>query len=401
MSSRGLWGDLTGVRPTKIVHKYLDLDIQPAMIIDLLQQRFRMSKGRAELLLQIAGANRFLVPCPENYDRQRSEVSLYIGIPYCSSRCVYCSFPSAILPADTGQIFSLLAAIGQDIEAVVKLMGNYGLKPRTLYIGGGTPTCLPVDAFRHLLKTVASLMPYSWLEYTVEAGRPESIDLDKLKMMRDFGVTRVSVNPQSMHESTLARIGRQHSREHVFQAVEMVRAVGINNLNMDLIAGLPGENAAQMIESLESVMALQPENITLHTLAVKRGAELSGEIAQIGLPSGELMTEMVESSRMMLLADNYRPYYLYRQKKSPGRLENVGYALTGAECIYNVDIIEERRTIIGIGPSAATKVIRSADWRLESLYFPKNIPTYIQAQARLFEKRDQLFDELFWKESVL
>jgi oxygen-independent coproporphyrinogen-3 oxidase len=379
----------------------LDHGVHFDSIVDLLQQRFRLSAGRADLLLEIASVNRHLVPCPEIFNPQQQEVSLYLGIPYCTSRCVYCSFPSAILPADTGQIFSLLTAIGQDIEAVVKLMGNYGLKPRALYIGGGTPTCLPADAFRRLLETIGRLMPYSWLEYTVEAGRPESIDAEKLKIMHDFGVSRISVNPQTMHEQTLRRIGRRHSMEQVLNAVAMVRSAGIKNVNMDLIAGLPGESALQMQESLEAVLGLRPENVTIHTLAVKRGADLNDEASQLLLPSGELMTEMVEASRTLLRASGYRPYYLYRQKNSPGRLENVGYSLPGTECFYNVDIMEERRTIIGIGPSAATKLILSSDWRLESLYFPKNIPTYIQTLPRLLEKREQLFEKIFWKESVL
>lgn len=405
----GPWGRLTGVRPSKIVHRCLDRGDTPEEIRRFLQSRYGASEERAALLTEISVRNRPQVPVPENYELHRAEVDLYIGIPYCSSRCVYCSFPSSILPTDTKQVFSLLTAIGQDIDAVVKLTGECGLTPRTLYIGGGTPTCLPFDAFRELMYMVQQAFPHPGLEFTVEAGRPDSIDPQKVKLMRQAGVTRVSVNPQSMRRETLDRIGRKHSPEQVTDAFYMLRDAGFQAINMDLIAGLPGEDAATVCRSVEQVLAMRPDNVTVHTLALKRGAEMREYPDVWELPTDQEMADMVADSRRLIRLAGYFPYYLYRQKNSPGRLENVGYSIPGAECIYNIDIIEERRTIIGMGPSAATKATVLTDWRLESLHFPKDIPTYLKTVGWLAEKRNQLLHrwhsgqlerDLLWKEPV-
>ena len=390
------WGILTGVRPAKIVHRLLDHGETPDSIQRGLQSRYGVSAWKASLLTEVAVNNRRFVPTPADCEQESRKVSLYLGIPYCSSRCVYCSFPSALLPVDEGQIVSLLQAIGQDIQAVVKLLSTCGLSPQSLYIGGGTPTCLPEKQFGQLLGWIRDAFDIPSLkEFTVEAGRPDSIDEAKLRLMREVGVTRVSVNPQTLQQRTLDRIGRRHRAGQTFSALRLVRDAGFRFVNMDLIAGLPGETPADLQSSLAQVLAHHPENITVHTLAIKRGAELRDCFDSAGLPEPRMVQEMVELSAAMIRAGGWSPYYLYRQKNSPGNMENVGYSKPGAECIYNIDIIEERRTIIGMGPSAASKAVCPEEWRLDSCHFPKDIPTYVKRIAELAAKRDQLIMNLF------
>ncbi len=390
------WGSLTGVRPAKIVHRLLDHGEAPDSIRRYLQSHYGVSTGKASLLTEVAVNNRRFVPTPADCEQESRKVSLYLGIPYCASRCVYCSFPSALLPADEGQIVSLLQAIGQDIQAVVKLLSTCGLSPQSLYIGGGTPTCLPEKQFGQLLGWIRDAFDIPSLkEFTVEAGRPDSIDEAKLRLMREVGVTRVSVNPQTLQQRTLDRIGRRHRAGQTFNALRLVRDAGFRFVNMDLIAGLPGETPADLQSSLAQVLAHHPENITVHTLAIKRGAELRDCFDSAGLPEPRMVQEMVELSAAMIRAGGWSPYYLYRQKNSPGNMENVGYSKPGAECIYNIDIIEERRTIIGMGPSAASKAVCPEEWRLDSCHFPKDIPTYVKRIAELIAKRDQLITNLF------
>ena len=390
------WGKLTGVRPTKIVHRLLDRGEHPDFIRDFLQTRYEVSTDKALLLIEVAVHNRRFVPTPETKEAESRKVSLYLGIPYCSSRCVYCSFPSALLPSDEGQIACLLQAIGQDIQAVVKLLSTCGLKAESLYIGGGTPTCLPEKYFGQLMDLIQSSFDTSALkEFTVEAGRPDSITREKADMIRRAGADRISVNPQTMQQRTLERIGRRHQAEQSLSALQIVRDAGFQLVNMDLIAGLPGEDLSDMQSTLTQVLAANPENITVHTLALKRGAELLNCTSASDMPAPAMVQSMVEEASARIRAGGWSPYYLYRQKNSPGMMENIGYTRPQAECIYNIDMIEERRTIIGMGPSSATKAIFQEEWRLDSCHFPKDIPTYITRISDLAAKRERLIADSF------
>ena len=396
MASAKPWGKLTGVRPAKIVHRRLDAGDSLAAIRGFLQEHYGVSEAKAALLAEVAANNRFLVPTPETAATESRRVSLYLGIPFCTSRCVYCSFPSALLPKDEEQIVCLLETIGQDIQAVVKLLSNFGMQAQTLYIGGGTPTSLPDAQFRRLLECLGEAFDIAGMrEFTVEAGRPDSVSREKLRSMKRCGVTRISINPQTMNQATLDRIGRRHRAAETLDAVKLARAEGFAEINMDLIAGLPGETPDQMSFSLEQVLSAEPENITVHTLAVKRGAPLHDAPDAAGLTPATIVRLMVEETSRQIRAAGYHPYYLYRQKNSPGELENVGYAKPGRECIYNVDIMEERRTIVGMGPSSASKAILPAEWRLNSRYFPKDISTYNQRIGELAAKREALIETIF------
>ena len=395
MNSGKPWGRLTGVRPTKIVHRRLDLGETPEAIQEFLRRNYEVSPEKAVLLTEVAAANRFLVPTPATAQEESRRVSLYLGIPYCVSRCTYCSFPSALLPADEGQIICLLEAIGQDIQAVVKLLSTCGMTAQSLYIGGGTPTCLPGIFFKTLLGQLGEAFDIASLkEFTIEAGRPDSINPEKLGWMRQAGVTRISVNPQSMSQITLDRIGRRHRVGQIPEAMQLAREAGFQRVNMDLIAGLPGETTEDMSASLAQVLAAAPENITVHTLALKRGAQLQETVLTADMPLPSTVQKMVAHTACKIRENGLKPYYLYRQKNSPGDMENVGYARPDSVCIYNVDMIEERRTIIGMGPSAASKAVSPEQWRLTSCHFPKDIPTYIKNIQHLTTKRDSLIRSL-------
>lgn len=396
MNESSPWGILNGVRPAKIVHRLMDRQENPAAIRQILVERYGLKPEKAELLTEVALNNRDRVPSPEAAAQERHQVSLYLGIPYCASRCTYCSFPSALLPADEEQIVCLLRAIGQDIQAVVKLLSNFGLTARTFYIGGGTPTCLPDRQLAVLLEQLTRAFDLSAMpEVTVEAGRPDSITPTKLALLRQAGVNRISVNPQTMQQRTLDRIGRKHSACQIFEALSQVRAAGFDVVNMDLIAGLPGENEQDMEDSLRQILTWRPENITVHTLALKRGAPMHEQGNADDLPAPETVRRMVAISAGTLREHGYSPYYLYRQKNSPGNMENVGYALPNRQCIYNIDIIEERRTLLGMGPAAASKAVDFGSWKLESCHFPKNIPAYIRTLDGLLQKRRRLLEPLF------
>jgi len=374
----------------------MDAGEHPEDIQNFLRDHYGVSAEKASLLTEIAAANRFLVPTPETAEQESRKVSLYLGIPYCTSRCIYCSFPSALLPADEGQIVCLLEAIGQDIQAVVKLLSTCGISAQSLYIGGGTPTCLPGEHFRKLLESLTEAFDIAGMkEFTVEAGRPDSISREKLSLMQRSGVTRISINPQSMNQVTLDRIGRRHRAADIPAALQLARELGFRLVNMDLIAGLPGETADDMKLSLSQVLAAEPENITVHTLAMKRGAPLQELLRPEDFPSPQAVRRMVSDTAREIRAAGLKPYYLYRQKNSPGNLENVGYAREGSICVYNVDMMEERRTIIGMGPSAASKAVVSEQWRLKSCHFPKDIPTYVNRIKDLIAKRDVLIQSLF------
>ncbi len=390
------WGKLTGVRPTKIAHRLLDQGESSEAIQQFLQTQYGVSARKAALLAEVAQHNRPFVPTPATKEAESRKVSLYLGVPYCSSRCTYCSFPSALLPTDEGQIACLLQAIGQDIQAVVKLLSACGLTLQSLYIGGGTPTCLPARFFSQLMGWISSAFDTTALkEFTVEAGRPDSIDREKVEQMRQAGVTRISVNPQTMQQRTLDCIGRRHQAEQTLSALNLVREAGFQLINMDLIAGLPGEDITDVRSSVMQVLAENPANVTVHTLALKRGAQLLDCAESAGLPDPETVQLMVEETAERIRTAGWKPYYLYRQKNSPGNMENVGYTLPTAECVYNIDMIEERRTIIGMGPSAASKAVYSEEWRLESCHFPKDISTYIKRIDDLTAKRDRLIQGIF------
>ena len=381
------WGILHGVRPTKIVHRWLRGGMTPDAAVQRLQEDYFCSAEKARLLTEVAVRQ---LPFLAHEDART--VGVYVGIPFCLSRCLYCSFPSHLLPGEN-TLRAFMDVLACDLAAAAEDVRTLGLTVGCIYIGGGTPTSLPDVFFAEMLKMVYNAFYGSSVrEFTVEAGRPDSMSAAKITAMKAYRVTRVSVNPQSMQERTLERIGRHHTPSDIVRMVQDIRASMDVHINMDVILGLPGETAEDVRATMTAVTALRPDDITLHALALKRGSRLRlmMETEHVALPSDAETMRMSAAATAAVRAAGYHPYYLYRQGYMSGDLENVGYARPGAESIYNIRIMEERQTIIGIGGAAATKVIGVRSGRLHSAFHAKDLVTYLRDIDVYIEKRRAL-----------
>ena len=345
------WGALTGVRPVKIPAKAMLAGATPAQAEKVLRDTYRVSPGRRKLAMDCAQAS---------LAAQRSlgehEVSLYVGIPFCPTRCAYCSFVSADVGRALKLIDPFLDALSREIRATGAMLADAGLRVRTVYFGGGTPTTLTAPQLDRLMGEIAEHIDLSaCTEYTVEAGRPDTITAEKLAVLKRRGCDRVSVNPQSMSDAVLAAMGRAHRAADILGAFALVRESGIGCVNMDLIAGLPGDSADGFRSSLDQVLSLAPENVTVHTLALKKGSRLmEGETP---LPPGEDVAAMLDYAWAALRESGQIPYYLYRQKYMSGSFENVGWCLPGTESLYNICMMEELHTIVSLGGGGVTKLV--------------------------------------------
>ena len=345
------WGALTGVRPVKIPAKAMLAGASPAQAEKVLRDTYRVSPGRRKLAMDCAQAS---------LAAQRSlgehEVSLYVGIPFCPTRCAYCSFVSADVGRSLKLIDPFLDALSREIRATGAMLARAGLRVRTVYFGGGTPTTLTAPQLDRLMGELAEHIDLSaCTEYTVEAGRPDTITAEKLAVLKRRGCDRVSVNPQSMSDAVLAAMGRAHRAADILRAFALVRESGIGCVNMDLIAGLPGDSADGFRASLDQVLSLAPENVTVHTLALKKGSRLmEGETP---LPPGEDVAAMLDYAWRALRESGQIPYYLYRQKYMSGSFENVGWCLPGTESLYNICMMEELHTIVSLGGGGVTKLV--------------------------------------------
>lgn len=380
------WGVLTGVRPGKLAHKLADAGISFEQMPAYLEERYRLPRAKGRLLAEICRLQKTLL----DDGSRRREAGIYIGVPFCPSRCAYCSFPAGITPGSEEYQQNFVNLIEQDLKNVVQLLSMYGLQAISLYIGGGTPASLGEGPFSALLDAVQRTVPMEQLrEFTVEAGRPDCFTKGKLQAMEGAGVTRVSVNPQTFHDRTLRLIGRRHTVDDFYRAYAMVRRSSIRNVNMDLIIGLPGESEDDIAFSLARAAELKPENLTVHTLAMKRGAPMFG--SQHGL-APEAAARMTQEAGRIAAALGMRPYYLYRQHYMLGHLANTGYGLPGTECLYNIQMMEERHPVLGAGPASASKAPLADGFHLSKLNMPKNPEVYGAELQRLFAERAALFE---------
>ena len=366
------WGALTGVRPVKIPAKAMLAGATPAQAEKVLRDTYRVSPGRRKLAMDCAQAS---------LAAQRSlgehEVSLYVGIPFCPTRCAYCSFVSADVGRALKLIDPFLDALSREIRAAGAMLAGAGLKVRTVYFGGGTPTTLTAPQLDRLMGELAEHIDLSaCTEYTVEAGRPDTITAEKLAVLKRRGCDRVSVNPQSMSDAVLAAMGRAHRAADILGAFALVRESGIGCVNMDLIAGLPGDSADGFRASLDQVLSLAPENVTVHTLALKKGSRLmEGETP---LPPGEDVAAMLDYAWTALRESGQIPYYLYRQKYMSGSFENVGWCLPGTESLYNICMMEELHTIVSLGGGGVTKLVDRHTGYIQRVANAKYPQEYIQ-----------------------
>ena len=387
------WGILRGVRPVKIVHRLLDKGFSPSAIPTQLTTHYGVSAVKAALVTAIAVKQRPFLALPGHSNRT---VSLYIAIPYCPTRCLYCSFPANPLPPDPMQLAAFLKALYRDLADTREALRRHQLQVQTIYVGGGTPTSLNDQDFSQLIETIANWFVSSTVrEFTVEAGRPDSITTGKITAMIRHGVTRVSINPQTMQDRTLRLIGRNHTVQDVTSVFHQIRQNQAISINMDIIAGLPGETEQDMIDTMEKISSLRPDNLTVHTLALKQGSELKANSSLQLLPDRQTTVSMVEIAAAYAAEMRLEPYYLYRQKYMTGNLENVGYALPAKECLYNIQIMEERQTIIGSGPAAGSKVVDCRTMKLQSSYNPKEVTRYISHLPVYLQTRNRVLDELY------
>lgn len=378
------WGALAGVRPTKLTTRHLLDGATRASADQLLRQVYYVTPDRRELALDCSEASvaaaRLCVP---------SDLSVYIGIPFCPTRCAYCSFVSRSIGKRTDLLEDYLEALLRELSFTGKLLADAGKTVRTVYFGGGTPTTLSASQLARLMDAVHVSFDLSrCLEFTVEAGRPDTLDAEKLRIIRQHGADRVSINPQSMSDSVLRACGRPHTGDDVLRAFQQAVDAGFSAINMDLIAGLPTDTPQSFCHSLDTVATLHPSNITVHTLALKKGADLFERREQ--MPPAEAVAEMVAYAAETLRALGYRPYYLYRQKYMSGSFENVGWGLPGADCLYNIYMMEELHSIVSLGGGGISKV-NLPDGTLQRFSNPKFPEQYLQMHDEILRQKEQLF----------
>jgi len=386
------WGVLHGVRPTKIVHRWLRSGLKPEQVLQRLQMVYACSAEKAQLIVPMACRQ-----LPFLAQGKPDMVSIYVGIPFCLTRCLYCSFPANILPGEK-QLRQFMQVFARDLAAVQAAVAKYRLRVQNIYIGGGTPTSLPDKIFAEMLDMVYNAFyGPDCVEFTVEAGRPDSMSPAKIAAMAAHHVSRVSVNPQTMQARTLKLIGRQHTPEQVVTMYHALRAAGIPHINMDLILGLPGETAADVADTMQKVVALQPDDITLHALAIKRGSRLKLIMQEkhVDLPSDRETRRMSEVALDYIARAGMQPYYLYRQGYMSGDLENIGCCRPGAEGMYNIQIMEEHQTILGIGGAAATKVVDPRTLVMQSTFNAKDLKTYLRDVDIYIAKRAALLAQIY------
>ena len=373
------WGILTGVRPGKL---YNELKAKGADPEQVLKEQYYVSDEKIALLRRVSECQKTVKRSPDP-----KAIGLYIGIPFCPTRCQYCSFTSNTItkPAAT----AYLEALFKEMDAVRTIMDRSGRTAESIYIGGGTPTSLDEEDLRAFLMKVRELFATeNTVEFTVEGGRPETITESKLAIIREAGADRISINPQSMKQHTLDLIGRRHSPQQIREAFALADEAGIGVVNADLITGLPEETPEDFRESLSEVIALGPENITVHTLAVKRASRMIEEDPGVALRQADNVRQMFEDADRMLTEAGFEPYYLYRQKHMAGNFENVGWCRPGSASLYNIRIMEEDQTIVAMGAGAISKVYFPAENRLERVPNVSNYEIYIERIDEMIARKE-------------
>lgn len=377
------WGSLTGVRPTKIAMEAIEKGMTDQEITALYEEVYGASGVKAGLCTEIAHREKTMI------DSVNAEEAycIYIGIPFCPSRCLYCSFTSYPIAQYSNRVRDYLDALEKEIKFAA---GAYaGKKPVSVYVGGGTPSSVSAEDMDRLCHMIVQTFDMQDVrEFTIEAGRPDSITLEKLQVMKKYGVTRISINPQTMNDETLKLIGRAHTADQTEEIFLLARKAGFDNINMDLIVGLPGEDAAAVRNTMERIRKLAPDSLTVHSLAIKRAASLNQEIDRYRDRFAADIEEQLFTVTECAADMGLNPYYLYRQKNIAGNLENIGFARPGAECIYNILIMEERTDIIGLGAGSSSKLVRKNSeeeirqndrkgTRIDRLENVKNVDEYI------------------------
>ncbi|KAB7704940.1 coproporphyrinogen III oxidase [Bacillus aerolatus] len=388
------WGILTGIRPTKLLHKQNQAGVPGEEARRKLQEEYLITEEKIDLMQRIL--DRQLTMVPDLYE-VKDEVSIYIGIPFCPTKCAYCTFPAFAIQGKQGRVTSFLSGLHYEMEQIGRWLKEKSVKITTVYYGGGTPTAISSEEMDELYELMYEVFPdvNKIREITVEAGRPDTITPEKLSVLKKWNIDRISINPQSYTQETLKAIGRHHTVEETIEKYRMARASGMNNINMDLIIGLPGEGTAEFGHSLAETEKLMPESLTVHTLSFKRASEMTLNKEKYKVADRTEVEQMMNMAEEWTKDHDYVPYYLYRQKNILGNLENVGYSKPGQESIYNIMIMEEVQTIIGIGCGAASKFIDRETGKIEHFANPKDPKTYNERFSEYTQKKIDRLNQLF------
>ncbi|MBQ0001032.1 MAG: coproporphyrinogen dehydrogenase HemZ [Clostridiales bacterium] len=376
------WGNLTGIRPAKLAMGMLEAGMKNSDIAQEMRDNYCVSREKAALAITIANREREIL---KEIDYEHG-YSLYIGIPFCPSICLYCSFSSYPLKVWEKKVDDYVDALIHEVQAVAPMMKHRKLD--TIYFGGGTPTTLSPAQMDRLLRAVGENFGFEGVkEFTVEAGRPDSITREKLEVLKRYPVTRISVNPQTMNQVTLDIIGRRHTVEETKNAFVLARELGFDNINMDLIVGLPGEDRSMVENTLKEVRALMPDSLTVHSLAVKRAARLNIFRDRYQEMTFENNQEIMDMTMKAAYEMEMGPYYLYRQKNMKGNFENVGYAKVDKAGIYNILIMEEKQPIIALGAGGSSKLVFEGGQRIERVENVKDVTNYIERIDEMIERK--------------
>ena len=382
------WGILTGIRPVKLVHAYHENGLDDDKIRQELKEKMLVSDEKIELMIRTAYEEKDVL-----MRSKEDNYSLYVSIPFCPTRCKYCSFVSHSIERTKKLVPQYLDLLINELKETAKVAKDLGLKLLTIYIGGGTPTTLSAEQLRKLLNAIEeNFDTKNVLEYTLEAGRPDTIDEEKLRVIKNSDVTRISINPQTLNDDVLKEIGRKHTTLETFKAYETARKVGIDNINMDLIAGLTGDTFESFKNTVDGIINLGAENITVHTLSVKRAADLRDEGEKVHEENSYNAGMMVDYAQKTLLENDYEPYYLYRQKNMLESLENVGYAKKGYKGLYNVYIMDETHTILAVGAGATTKLKDHKTDKIERIFNFKFPYEYISRYDEILDRKGKIYD---------
>lgn len=387
------WGILTGVRPAKLFSRYSDT-YGEEYATDFFQNKFLVNSQKLDLCKKTVKTEENIIALS-----QKNSFSLYLSIPFCPTRCSYCSFVSHSVEKAKDIIPQYVDLLCRELEITAKIAQELNLKLETVYMGGGTPTTLTAEQLNRVLNTVNSCFDTeNAREFTVEAGRPDTITKEKLEAIKQNGVTRISINPQTMNDSVLKVIGRKHTAKDTVEAFNLARECGFDNINMDLIAGLPSDDFASFKDTLQKIIALDPESVTVHSLSMKRASSLntSGQYPEI--QTGAVASQMVEYSKSVLTQNGILPYYMYRQSKTVGNLENVGYAKQGFEGLYNVYIMDETHTILACGASAVTKLKDDVSKNIKRVFNFKYPYEYISNFDEIINRKKEIgefYDKYF------
>lgn len=380
------WGALTGIRPAKLAAGYLEQGMTPRQVDRLLRDTYCVSQTRRELCIEAAQAG-----LKAKSELHPEDISLYIGIPFCPTRCAYCSFVSQAVEKSFGLMEPYLEVLLGEITRAAQMVEDLGLHIKSFYMGGGTPTTLSAGQMDRLLTHLNRSFDLSHCaEYCIEAGRPDTIDREKLRVLLDHGCDRISVNPQSLEDSVLQAIGRRHTAADIEQTMGLATSMGFKHVNMDLIAGLPADTPEGFRRTLDKCLSFGADNITVHTLALKKGSRILLEGQKI--PSAEAVGQMLDYSVAALRGADFHPYYLYRQKYMSGSFENIGWCISGAEGLYNIYIMEELHSILSLGAGGSTKMVDPAAGRIERVFHAKYPNEYITRPEKIQKNLEDFAD---------